>query len=500
MAAEITFGNIDFPIGKPDNKPKTPRNQKRFRIGVIGNFAGTHNEIKPFTCKRVDRDDFDDMLAKWKPQISIQVAGEESPLELAFRDLDEFHPDYLFDELPIFNQLRQLKRQLNNSNTFDKAAEEILSWGAKAQETKARATQEADQNNAEFDISDLLTASLEETQTQQQDIAQSFIQQVVGQYVVPSEDPRKDSMIQAVDEAISTTMRQILHHPNFQYLESIWRSLYLLVKRIETDTQLTLEMIQLKPSDLKQDLLGQEQLNESKLYKTLVTDTVDTPGGTPFDLLLGYYEFTNSDEDAQIAARIAQIASQADTAFIAAAAPSLLGVDQALHTTDPEQWPKDQVASTEAWQSVRRLPAAQYLALVAPSYLVRYPYGKKFNRIDRFEFEEIVADQPLQACLWGNGATVVACLMAQSFTAAGPSFSPGVINLLENLPLFIYHDDDGEQVVAPCAEVWLTDTQCDQLASQGILALRSVKQQDQILTGSFVSFSIERSILKGSWS
>ena len=47
---------------------------------------------------------------------------------MEFGELDAFHPDQLYRELVVFKALADLRKRLNNTATFAKAAAEVQSW------------------------------------------------------------------------------------------------------------------------------------------------------------------------------------------------------------------------------------------------------------------------------------------------------------------------------------------------------------------------------------
>ncbi|MCV4777388.1 type VI secretion system contractile sheath small subunit, partial [Escherichia coli] len=53
------------------------------------------------------------------PVISIPEMGE-----ISFRSMDDFHPDGLFEKLPVFTHLRDLRRRLKDSDSYNSAARE----------------------------------------------------------------------------------------------------------------------------------------------------------------------------------------------------------------------------------------------------------------------------------------------------------------------------------------------------------------------------------------
>src|SRR5438445_10340180 len=97
-----------------------------------------------------------------------------------------------------------------------------------------------------------------------------MLQQMVGSYVVPAKDPRADQLVATVDSALAATMRSVLHHPDFQSFEALWRSVDLLVRRLETNEQLQIVLYDVTAEELASDLSKAEALENSGLYKLLV--------------------------------------------------------------------------------------------------------------------------------------------------------------------------------------------------------------------------------------
>ena len=110
MPEPISFGEIDFKIvadmeetrGKP--LPETP-----FRIAILGDFSGRANRgiVDTDLANRkpllVDRDNIDEVLAKLGAEIHIPILGPESPpVNIRFSEMDDFHPDSLFEKVEIF--------------------------------------------------------------------------------------------------------------------------------------------------------------------------------------------------------------------------------------------------------------------------------------------------------------------------------------------------------------------------------------------------------------
>ena len=51
--------------------------------------------------------------------------GEGSPVRLQFSELEDFHPDRLFEHREIFGKVRDLRVRLQNPSTFRQAAKDL---------------------------------------------------------------------------------------------------------------------------------------------------------------------------------------------------------------------------------------------------------------------------------------------------------------------------------------------------------------------------------------
>ena len=65
-------------------------------------------------------------------------------------------------------------------------------------------------------------------------------------------------------------MRALLHAPDFQAMEAAWRAVFLLVRRLETGTQLKLYLIDISKAELAADLDSAEDSGSSGLSRLLV--------------------------------------------------------------------------------------------------------------------------------------------------------------------------------------------------------------------------------------
>jgi type VI secretion system protein ImpC len=63
-----------------------------------------------------------------------------------------------------------------------------------------------------------------------------------------------NAMIAAIDKKLSEQVNAIMHHPDFQQLESAWRGLHHLVNNTETDEMLKIRVMNISKKDLHKTL------------------------------------------------------------------------------------------------------------------------------------------------------------------------------------------------------------------------------------------------------
>lgn len=112
MTKPFTFGklgveivsSIDPSVGLPDSD--TP-----FRILVMGDFSGRsgmggvklRSTGERYRIQRVDRDNIEELMVRLGAGIDLPLGGEgEPPATLWFEELDDFHPDQVYEHLGSF--------------------------------------------------------------------------------------------------------------------------------------------------------------------------------------------------------------------------------------------------------------------------------------------------------------------------------------------------------------------------------------------------------------
>ncbi|SPD72774.1 conserved hypothetical protein [uncultured Desulfobacterium sp.] len=520
MSKPISFGIFDFKIvASMDDTRTKPETETPFRICIMGDFSGRANRgvvdrlstLKNLRPIEVDRDNIEDVMAKMGVEVRLSAAGKDNaPVTIRFTELDDMHPNNIFERVEVFKTLRDIRKRLNDPRTFESAKKEVQTW-AGVRPTEPSSTISAQSGHKPVtppgDSGSILDQIIGQTDGRPPDkdaVMKSsgwdaFLQQIVGPNLVSSDDPEQEKLVAAVDASISTLMQAILHNPDFQTVEAAWRALRFLVYRVETDERLKVYILDMSKAELEDDLNRTEDLSSTLAYKLFVEQAVGTLGGEPWAVLAGNYTFDQTLEDARILGRMARIASLAGAPFISAAHPHTLGCASLADIPDPTEWkissdPED----ARAWNAVRKLPESCYIGLALPRFLLRLPYGADTDPVDYFEFGEMPQPPIHENYLWGNPSFACALLLAQAFTNYGWDLRPGAILDIEGLPLHVYKYK-GESEIKPCAEVLLTEKAVERILELGLMPLISYKNKDNIRLARFQSVADPLTQLAGPW-
>ncbi len=512
MSKPISFGELDFNlVASMEESRAVPEAETPFRMLVMGDFSGRANRDldksgKALTGRKpilVDRDTLDEVLKRFKMEIELPLLGENAPpVRIQFSELDDFHPDALYQQLDVFQALKDTRQSLYDPATFADFVEKLQPPAPPEKKTAPT------QLTAQETTGGLLDQIIEQSQAEPQrtDSSESptewdsFLHGIVKPHLVAKAHPKQQEMIDAVDAAAGELMRMILHHPVFQEMEATWRGLYFLVKRLETDERLTVSLLDLSKDELQADLAAREDLTTSAMYRILVEQTVQTVGGQPWALVAGNFIFKKKKEDIELLGRMAKIAGSSGAPFITGMSDTLFCENSFAQTADPDDWqPQVDSALDEAWDKLRKLPESLYLGLALPCFLLRLPYGADTDPLDLFEFEEMEPDPKHRHYLWGNGCFACALLLGQSFSLQGWQMRTGSMLDIDNLPLHIYKDG-GESRLTPCAEVVFTERAAEKILGHGVMPLLSFLNQDRVRLARFQSLKEPLTRLAGPWS
>lgn len=476
MQMKVNFGTLSSPSSEA-----VPIRSDCFRLALLGDFSARGNsrrlaagdELARRKPMRVDVDNLDQLLERMQVNLQLQLPGSEGAVTVKISELDDFHPDRLFEQLELFAELASLRRRLQNPAACGDAVEELSPW------LNSPVEQEGGRSGPEGRGVDVPDGSLDDfaqlmglTTVEQQaaDSVARLARQLVAPYVLPTASPHQAEMVSAVDSALSASMRAVLHHPDFRATESLWRGVDMLTRRLETARTLQIVLYDISAEELAADLSSVEQLEASGLYQLLVEQPASEAEHGPLSLIVGNYTFSQQPGHAALLGRLAKIAA-------AGGVPVAAGINvqaEQLDAVDP--------SAGIAWSELQQLPASKQLRLVTPRYLQRVPYGKRTSPIDSFAFEELESSSDLSGLLWGNSALLLGLKLAQAFHAGGGR-SAAKNAVVSDLPFYWYVDSDGDQAPVPCTETALSERQIEQLDLQGIIPVIATRGQPEVRLG-----------------
>ncbi len=484
---------LNFGIVGSDAVPAKPAvGGAPFRLAVLGDFSAGANKGRLETGDdlarrkplRVDVDNIDQVIERLKINMSLPMAGEGA-VEFAVASMDDFHPDQIYEKVELFSAMSDMRQRLASKSGFPAAAKELAAWRAEPAPPRPPAESRRPRG-ATVPIGGKLSdfAELIGQTSAPPDAAEIAIEELlkatVRPYIVAAKDPQQTALLQSLDRSIAAAMRKVLHHPDFQTLESLWRSVDLLTRRIETSTQLQIVLYDVSAEEFAADLAVTDSLEETGLYKLLVEQpSLDANQGA-LSAMIGAYVFDQTPPQAELLGRMAKLAARMKAPFMAAIAPDF------LDTAPVDVHPLIQ----QAWDALRVLPEAKYIALASPRYLLRQPYGERTDPIDSFDdFEEFTPQTGLKGMLWGNPAFIAGLMLTETFAKQGAKMNLGSILGAGDIPYYFYVDEDGDQTALPCTERLINERAAARVKSEHFMPLLSIKGRPEVRLGGFTSLA-----------
>jgi type VI secretion system protein ImpC len=340
------------------------------------------------------------------------------------------------------------------------------------------------------EFSALLNKEFRPTSDQAREAVESAVKtlahQALENTVTVSNDAYRtiQDLIAEIDEKLSQQVNQIIHHQDFQQVESAWRGLNYLVNNTETDEMLKIRFMSISKQELSRSLKRFKGAgwDQSPLFKKIYEQEYGQFGGEPFGCLVGDYYFDHGPQDVELLGEMARIGAAAHCPFITGTAPTVMQMESWQELANPRDLTKIfQNTEYAAWRSLRESEDARYLGLVMPRFLARLPYGIRTNPVDSFDFEEETDGSDHNNYAWSNAAYAMAANINRSFkeygwcTAIRGVESGGAV---EDLPCHTFPSDDGGVDMKCPTEIAISDRREAELAKNGFMPLVHRKNSD----------------------
>jgi len=290
-----------------------------------------------------------------------------------------------------------------------------------------------------------------------------------------------DQIVADIDSKISAQLDEIMHHPEFQKMESSWRSMKFLVDRTDFRKNVKIDLLDISKEALIEDFEDSAELIQSGLYKQIYSDEYDTPGGEPYGAMISNFEFGCGPEDIGFLQNISKVAAACHCPFIGSATPKFFGKEdihdlpkiEDLHTFMDR-------AEFMRWNSFRQTEDSRYVGLTLPRFALRLPYGPDTIPVKEFNYTESITGKDHDKYLWGNGSFAFAANMVRSFIDNGWCVQirgPESGGKVEDLPVHFFDAGKGTQMKIP-TEILVPETREFEFANEGFIPLSFYKNRN----------------------
>jgi type VI secretion system protein ImpC len=374
--------------------------------------------------------------------IELPLAGANGPLSLRISSLDDFHPDRLYASLPLFEAIR-------------------ATVTAEPEPPPAAPAPAAPPKPAGGFLDDIL-ASTEERYSAPAEMAPArsgwdeALHRIATSHAQAKQTPEQERRAADAEKASTLVMRAILHSPQFRTVENAWRGLDFVVRRLDTD------------SDLRVFLLD--------VPRTQLAARLARAADSGWSVVLANYTFGPGDTDISTLRNLAQAAATVHIPIIASGHPALLGCAEAAGLSDMAEWRDLPDATRTAWAGLRRSADASWIGLALPRLLMRLPYGEAGSQCEEFPFDEMGAAVAGEDLAWANPVFAVAALLGQSWTDFG---EPDSAHDLDGMLSYSWRED-GVARFQPVGEALLTDRAAENILDLGLIPLLSSKYGTEI--------------------
>ena len=236
----------------------------------------------------IDAENFDGVMERLSPTIKIKFRGDD--LELKFKKFSAFHPDNIIETVPGLQTILQervaltdLAGKLDCNIKLDDALAEAVAGSGDLGVAKEHTSGDATRNEE-------LLAVLKAKIGDQKEISNLY------QYII--------EQIALLDQALSEGVGEVLHAPEFQELESKWRSLRHLVMNTLSSQSLKVRVMSASRTDLENDLNKCPAFDLSYTFKKIYEEEYGTIGGEPYSCLIVDMYFGRSNADIDLLAKL----------------------------------------------------------------------------------------------------------------------------------------------------------------------------------------------------
>ncbi|QZH74556.1 MAG: type VI secretion system contractile sheath large subunit [Erythrobacter sp.] len=294
-----------------------------------------------------------------------------------------------------------------------------------------------------------------------------------------------NAAIVELDRRLGRTLDLILHHPDFQRLESLWRGTRWLLDSCD-DPMVVVRILDIRWIEIARDMERAMDFDQSKLFDLVYNEEYGHPGGRPYGMLVIDHALSHRPgrqgptDDVVVLDGLADVAAAAFCPIVLGVHPSVMELDR-FDDLDLRQDLAASLAhpSFRAWNRTRQRPDSRFLAAVMPHLLVREPWrGRDFPRLG-FSWDEKV-NSPDDLC-WLNGSFALGYVTMRAMAnfrwpaAIRGIVPPGEGGTVDGPVRHFLHADRHGVVARFATENAVSEAQEMALNNVGIIALRQMQ-------------------------
>jgi len=364
---------------------------------------GEKSEMVELPFKALVIGDFthDDKSAYFDEQITVLLNQDSHDIEVIFKQL---RPGL---KIKTPNKLQdddtELLIELNFNNLDDFTAAEIVKqvpWLGKLLvfiDTLALST-------------DTQTLLLEEED-------KSLIEKVLNAEDISLQELQQNSqnygwLIADLEKRICDQLDEILHHEDFNAMESLWRSLQFLIERTEFNENCEIAVVNVSKQALLEDFEDVPEITQSKYYQLVYSDEYGQFGGRPYGVVISDYKFGPRAPDIKCLQQLANVSAVAHAPFLAAASAELFDIES--YSKFSRLRDLGAIYSQPAfvkWNAFRQSTDSRYLGLTLPYFLLRESYN---TDIGGLRYQEKITNKDSDL-VWGCSSFAFATRLLDSF-------------------------------------------------------------------------------------
>jgi type VI secretion system protein ImpC len=427
-----------------------------------------------------DKDEFTNLLSTAQPKLKLAIkdpfgSGSDWEFQLTFDSIKAFEPAALLGQVPgagwrlgVRDKIVQRRQGQISADELGRAvnaaagADASLAWLSETDAAAAPATPQAPVDSGILDMVDepddaaRVSAEVEKLAKAAGDAEAR---------VSGAEGARLDRLLTRLDNELGQIVEALLKHPDVRRLETAWRSLKLLVDRIEfRDTGVSLSVLHATRDEAVARAI-------EHVFDPAFDGESPTPGMVIFD-----YACENTPADLTMLDELAQHAASLPVPVVVPFEPAFLNIKgwRLLKNlpslggmTDNWQFAK--------WRSLREQPYAKSLVPVIGRFILRAPHQAKAKG-STYSHGEIAAK--ISDLCWAHGHLALAICAARSFARHGwPTRMFGAeAGKLEDLPV-VDNPNDPQDPWGP-GDLFLPDRRLDEPPELGLNVLQAVKNND----------------------